>query len=148
MMADCSKLLVRHTTTNVLRTWDACAGVRTVGCWWSVDEDAKWCWLMRLKTGNFETKTLKSVTSSNSEIVDVRLHFRSKGSEKPHRSRCTDRSIVFARCRQCVMWSHRRAPVTRRAAAFCADCRRRSSPSLMPNSSELQYDTIRYEMLF
>ena len=27
------------------------------------------------------------------------------------------------------MWSHRRAPVTRRAAAFCTDCRRRSSPN-------------------
>jgi len=78
---------------DAVRTWDACAGVRNGDCWWSADEDAKWCRLMRLKTGNFETKTLKSVTSSNSEIVDVRLHFRSNGSEKPHRRRCTDRSI-------------------------------------------------------
>jgi len=37
-----------------------------------------------------------------------------------------------------VMWSRRRAPVTRRAAAFCTDCKRQSSPSLMPYSSELQ----------
>ena len=35
-------------------------------------------------------------------------------------------------------WSHRLAPVTRRAAAFCTDYRRRSSSSLMPNSSELR----------
>ena len=47
-MADCSKLSVQHTTTNVLQTWDACAGVRNVDCsWWSVDEDGKWCRLMR-----------------------------------------------------------------------------------------------------
>ena len=46
-MADCSKLSVQHTKTNVLQTSDACAGVRNVDCWWSVDEDAKWCRLMR-----------------------------------------------------------------------------------------------------
>ena len=41
MMAECSKLLVQHTKTNVLLTSDACAGVRNVDCWWSADEDVK-----------------------------------------------------------------------------------------------------------
>jgi len=41
MMADGSKLLVRHTKTNVLRTSDACSAVRNVDYWWSADEDAK-----------------------------------------------------------------------------------------------------------
>jgi len=31
-------------------------------------------------------------------------------------------------CSTGVMWSRRRAPETRRAAAFCTDCKRRSSP--------------------
>jgi len=42
----CSKLLVRHTKTNVLQTSDACAAVRNVDCWWNADEDVKWCRLM------------------------------------------------------------------------------------------------------
>ena len=41
-------------------------------------------------------------------------------------------------CSTGVMWSRRRAPETRRAAAFCTNCKRRSSPSLIPYSSELQ----------
>ena len=42
MMAHCSKLLVWHTKTNVLRTSDMGAAIRIVSCWWSADEDIKW----------------------------------------------------------------------------------------------------------
>ena len=37
-----------------------------------------------------------------------------------------------------VTWSHHRASVTRRTSAFCTDCTRHSSSSLIPCSSELQ----------
>jgi len=36
------------------------------------------------------------------------------------------------------MWSERRVPVTRRAAAFWTDCSRFISPSEMPKNSELE----------
>jgi len=36
------------------------------------------------------------------------------------------------------MWSRRRVPVTRRAAAFCRDCRRLNSVSVMPYCKQLQ----------
>jgi len=50
MMADCSKLLVRHMKVNILQTSVACAGVRNVDCWRSADEVVKWCRLMRWRS--------------------------------------------------------------------------------------------------
>jgi len=39
---------------------------------------------------------------------------------------------------RCEMWSHRLAPVMRRAAAFCTDCNFWMRPPVAPYSSELQ----------
>ena len=103
MMADCSKLLVRHMKVNVLQTWDACAGVRNVDCWWSADEDAKWCRLMRWR--------------SCEDRMALVLYELDASADKTW-----TRFTVRRYFRVGVTWSRGPRRATRRAAAFWTLC--------------------------